>query len=137
MKRNVFEQDLARNPANYAPLTPLSFLERAASVYPNQVSVIHGAQRHTWKETYARCRRLASALARRGIGVGDTVAVMLPNIPAMVEAHFGVPMTGATLNTLNTRLDADAIAFMLGHGEAKLLIADKEFAPTVDKALKR
>ena len=113
---NVFEQHLGKNPANYAPLTPLSFIERAAYVYPNQVSVIHGVQRHTWKETYARCRRLASALAKRGIGVGDTVAVMLPNIPAMVEAHFGVPMTGATLNTLNTRLDAEAIGFMLEHG---------------------
>jgi len=137
MKRNVFEQDLARTPANYAPLTPLSFLERAAYVYPNQVSIIHGAQRHTWKETYARCRRLASALARRGIGVGDTVAVMLPNIPAMVEAHFGVPMTGATLNTLNTRLDAEAIAFMLEHGEAKVLLVDAEFSPTIEAALHR
>ncbi len=137
MKRNVFEQDLARNPANYAPLTPLSFLERAAYVYPNQISIIHGAQRYTWKETYARCRRLASALALRGIGVGDTVAVMLPNIPAMVEAHFGVPMTGATLNTLNTRLDAEAIAFMLEHGEAKVLMVDAEFSPTIEAALHR
>jgi fatty-acyl-CoA synthase len=136
MRQNVFEQDLARNPANFAPLTPLSFLERAAYVYPDQVSVIHGAQRHTWKETYARCRRLASALARRGIGVGDTVAVMLPNIPAMVEAHFGVPMTGATLNTLNTRLDAEAIGFMLEHGQAKVLITDLEFSATIEKVLK-
>ena len=133
---NVFEQDLGKNPANYAPLTPLSFIERAAYVYPNQVSVIHGAQRYTWKETYARCRRLASALAKRGIGVGDTVAVMLPNIPAMVEVHFGVPMTGATLNTLNTRLDADAIGFMLEHGGAKLLITDQEFSAVMEKALK-
>jgi len=133
---NVFEQDLGKNPANYAPLTPLSFIERAAYVYPNQVSVIHGAQRYTWKETYARCRRLASSLAKRGIGVGDTVAVMLPNIPAMVEAHFGVPMTGATLNTLNTRLDAEAIGFMLEHGGAKLLITDKEFSAAVGKALR-
>ena len=89
---------------------------------------MHGAQRYTWKETYARCRRLASALAKRGIGVGDTVAVMLPNTPAMYEAHFGVPMSGAVLNTLNTRLDAEAIAFMLEHGEAKLLITDREFS---------
>ena len=124
----AFEQDLGKNPANYAPLTPLSFLERAAYVYPERISVIHGAQRYTWKETYARCRRLASALAKRGIGVGDTVAVMLPNIPSMFEAHFGVPMCGAVLNTLNTRLDAEAIAFMLEHGEAKLLITDPEFA---------
>ncbi len=136
MKRNIFEQDLEKNPANYAPLTPLSFIERAAYVYPNQLSVIHGAQRYTWKETYVRCRRLASALAKRGIGVGDTVAVMLPNIPAMVEVHFGVPMTGATLNTLNTRLDAEAIGFMLEHGEAKLLITDNEFSAVVEKALK-
>ncbi len=135
-KVNIYERDLAKTAANYAPLTPLSFLERAAYVYPNQVSIIHGAQRFTWKETYARCRRLASALAKRGIGVGDTVAVMLPNIPAMVEVHFGVPMIGATLNTLNTRLDAEAIGFMLEHGEAKVLITDKEFSAVVGKALK-
>jgi fatty-acyl-CoA synthase len=135
-KVNIYERDLGKTAANYAPLTPLTFLERAAYVYPNQVSIIHGAQRFTWKETYARCRRLASALAKRGIGVGDTVAVMLPNIPAMVEVHFGVPMTGATLNTLNTRLDAEAIGFMLEHGEAKVLITDKEFSSVVGKALK-
>src|SRR6185436_4610587 len=127
MVRNAYEQHLDKNPANYASLTPLSFLERTASVYPDRPSVIHGSQRYTWKETYARCRRLASALVKRGIGVGDTVAVMLPNIPAMVEAHFGVPMTGATLNTLNTRLDAEAIGFMLDHGEAKVLLTDREF----------
>jgi fatty-acyl-CoA synthase len=135
-KVNIYERDLGKAAANYAPLTPLSFLERAAYVYPNKVSIIHGAQRFTWQETYARCRRLASALAKRGIGVGDTVAVMLPNIPAMVEVHFGVPMTGATLNTLNTRLDAEAIGFMLEHGEAKVLITDKEFSPVIEKALK-
>jgi fatty-acyl-CoA synthase len=133
---NPFEQNLERNPANYAPLTPLSFLERAASVYPDQASVIHGAQRFTWKETYARSRRLASALSRRGIGVGHTVAAMLPNIPAMYEMHFGVPMCGAVLNTLNTRLDAEAIAFMLEHGEAQLLITDKEFSGTIEAALR-
>ena len=130
-----FEQDLEKNPANHAPLTPLSFLERTAAVYPDRLSVIHGARRYTWKETEARCRRLASALARRGIGVGSTVAVMLANTPEMVECHFGVPMTGGVLNALNTRLDAEAIAFMLGHGEAKLLITDREFAPTIEKAL--
>jgi fatty-acyl-CoA synthase len=134
-KVNIYERDLGKTAANYAPLTPLSFLERAAYVYPNKVSIIHGAQRFTWKETYARCRRLASALAKRGIGVGDTVAVMLPNTPAMVEVHFGVPMTGATLNTLNTRLDAEAIGFMLEHGEAKVLITDKEFSAVIEKAL--
>src|SRR5687768_10976933 len=135
-KVNIYERDLGKTAANYAPLTPLSFLERAAYVYPNQISIIHGAQRFTWKQTYARCRRLASALAKRGIGVGDTVAVMLPDIPAMVEAHFGVPMTGATLNTLNTRLDAEAIGFMLEHGEAKVLLTDKEFSGVIEKALK-
>jgi 3-(methylthio)propionyl---CoA ligase len=131
-----FEQNLGKNAANYAPLTPLSFIERAAYVYPQRVAVIHGAQRYTWKETYARCRRLASALARRGIRPGDTVAVMLPNIPAMYEAHFGVPMCGAVLNALNTRLDAEAIAFMLEHGEAKLILTDKEFSAVTEKALK-
>jgi fatty-acyl-CoA synthase len=136
-KENIYERDLGKNPANYAALTPLSFLERAAHVYPERLSLIHGRQRYTWKETYARCRRLASALARRGIGVGDTVAAMLPNIPAMYEAHFGVPMCGAVLNTLNTRLDAEAIAFMLEHGEARILITDKEFSATVEGALKR
>jgi acyl-coenzyme A synthetase/AMP-(fatty) acid ligase len=99
MAGNIFEQHLDKTAANYAPLTPLSFLERAAYVYPQRVSVIHGAQRYTWSQTYARARQLASALARRGVGVGDTVAAMLPNIPAMYEAHFGVPMCGAVLNT--------------------------------------
>jgi len=136
-KSNPFEQDLGKNPANYAPLTPLQFLERAAYVYPSRVAVIHGARRFTWKETYARCRRLASALTKRGIGQGDTVAAMLANTPEMYECHFGVPMTGGVLNPLNTRLDADAIAFMLNHGEAKLLITDKEFSPTIDEALKK
>ncbi|HEX4926777.1 MAG TPA: acyl-CoA synthetase [Burkholderiales bacterium] len=133
--RNIFEQDLPKTPANYAPLTPLSFLERAAYVYPDRVSVIHGEQRYTWRETYARSRRLASALARRGVGVGHTVAAMLPNTPAMYEAHFGVAMAGAVLNTLNTRLDPEAIAFMLEHGEARLLITDREFSPIVEAAL--
>jgi fatty-acyl-CoA synthase len=137
MTSNVFERDLGRNAANYAPLTPLSFIQRAASVYPQQISVIHGAQRYAWKQTYERAIRLGSALARRGLGPGDTVAAMLPNIPPMVEAHFGVPMCGATLNTLNTRLDADAIAFMLEHGGAKVLLVDKEFSPTVDGALQK
>jgi fatty-acyl-CoA synthase len=132
---NRFEQDLGKNPANQAPLTPLSFLERAAYVYPDRVSVIHGSERYTWKETYARARRLASALAARGVGVGDTVAAMLPNVPAMYEAHFGVPMAGAVLNTLNTRLDAEAIAFMLEHGEAKIILVDREFSGITEQAL--
>ncbi len=134
-KPNPFETGLDKNPANHAPLTPLGFIERAAAVYPRRISVIHGARRYTWQETYARCRRLASALAKRGIGVGDAVAVMLANTPEMVECHFGVPMTGGVLNTLNTRLDADAIAFMLEHGGARVLITDREFSPTVEGAL--
>src|SRR5205814_8990597 len=128
--------NLDKNPANYAPLTPLSFLERAAYVYPQQASLVHGRERYTWSETEARCRRLACALAKRGIGVGHTVAAMLPNTPPMYECHFGVAMTGAVLNTLNTRLDAEAIAFMLEHGEARLLITDPEFASTTEAALK-
>ncbi|HEY9530016.1 MAG TPA: acyl-CoA synthetase [Burkholderiales bacterium] len=134
-KDNAFSRDLGRNAANFAPLTPLSFIERAAGVYPDRLAVVHGRQRFTWKQTYQRCRRLASALAKRGVAPGDTVAVMLPNIPAMYEAHFGVPMCGAVLNTLNTRLDAEAIAFMLEHGEAKVVIADKEFSGTIERAL--
>jgi fatty-acyl-CoA synthase len=132
---NPFEQDLDKNPANHAPLTPLQFIERAAYVYPQRLAVVHGARRFTWKETYARCRRLASALAKRGIGKGDTVAAMLANTPEMYECHFGVPMTGGVLNTLNTRLDVEAIAFMLNHGEAKVLITDKEFSATIEGAL--
>ncbi|MGH7672823.1 MAG: acyl-CoA synthetase, partial [Gemmatimonadales bacterium] len=123
------------NPANYAPLTPLSFIERAAFVYPRRRAVVHGARVFTWVETYRRCRRLASALAQRAIGVGETVAAMLANTPEMYEAHFGVPMVGAVLNTLNTRLDADAIAFMLNHGDARVLLTDREFSATVERAL--
>jgi fatty-acyl-CoA synthase len=132
---NPFSRDLDRNPANFAPLTPLSFIGRAASVYPERLALVHGGQRFSWSETYERCRRLASALARRGVGAGDTVAVMLPNIPPMYEAHFGIPMCGAVLNTLNTRLDGESIAFMLRHGEAKVLISDREFSPAIEKAL--
>jgi fatty-acyl-CoA synthase len=127
--------DLPKNQANYAPLTPLTFIERAAYVYPNKLAVVHGAQRWTWKQTYERCRRLASALSRRGVGKNDTVAVMAPNTPPMYEAAFGVPMCGAVLNTLNTRLDAEAIAFQLRHGEAKVLLTDREFSPVVGAAL--
>ncbi|HUL40892.1 MAG TPA: acyl-CoA synthetase [Burkholderiales bacterium] len=132
---NYYSSDLDKNPANYTPLSPLSFLERTAYVYPKHAAVVHGDRKFTWGETYARCRRLACALAKRGLGAGDTVAVMLPNIPQMFEAHFGVPMSGAVLNTLNTRLDAEAIAFMLKHGEAKILITDREFSATAAKAL--
>jgi fatty-acyl-CoA synthase len=133
--RNPFEQDLERNTANYTPLSPLSLIARTAYVYPRHLAVVHGHRRYTWAETYARSRRLASALVREGIGIGDTVALMAANTPEMVEAHFGVPMTGGVLNTLNTRLDADAIAFMLQHGGAKVLITDTEFSPTIEAAL--
>ena len=132
---NAYLDGLDRNQANHAPLTPLTFIERAAYVYPDKPAVVHGAQRFTWRETYARCRRLASALSRRGIGKNDTVAVMLPNTPPMYEAHFGVPMCGAVLNSLNTRLDPETVAFMLTHGGAKVLITDREFSPIVEQAL--
>ncbi len=138
MNRNhPFRSGLDKNPANFASLSPLSFLARSAEVYPHRTAVIYGEQIFSWGDAYSRCRRLASALARRGIGEGDTVAVMAPNVPAMFEAHFGVPMTGAVLNTLNTRLDAEAIAFMLNHGEAKVLITDREFSPTISMALQQ
>ena len=126
---------LARNAANFTALTPLSFLARTASVYPDKLAVIHGALRFSYREFYARCRRFADALRRRGVGAGDTVAVLAPNVPALLEAHYGVPMAGAVLNALNYRLDAHSIAFILAHGEAKLLIADREFAPIVKPAL--
>ena len=132
---NPYDQGLGKTPANYTPLTPLSFLPKAAAVYPNRIAVIHGARRDTWAQLYARARRLASALKQRGIAKGDTVAAMLANTPEMVEMHFGPAMIGAVVNTLNTRLDAEAIAFMLDHGEAKVLVTDREFAPTIEKAL--
>jgi len=128
---------LAKNAANFAALTPLNFLARAATVYPYKLAVIDGDRRFTWREFGARCRRFASALSRRGIHTGDTVAVMAPNVPALLEAHYAVPMTGAVLNALNYRLDAATIAFILDHGKEKLLIADREFAPTVRDALSR
>jgi len=133
--RNPYDIDLDKTPANFVPLSPLGFLERAASVFPDRISVIHDQRRFTWRETYDRCRRLASALAQRGVGVGDTVAVMAPNIPAAFEATFGVPMLGAVLCALNIRLDAEAIAFMLEHGGAKVLLTDREFSPVIAKAL--
>ncbi|MEH6386798.1 MAG: acyl-CoA synthetase [Pseudomonas profundi] len=132
---SIFQEGLSQSPVNHVALTPLSFIERTANVYPDYPAIIHGAIRRTWSETYQRCRRLASALANRGVGAGDTVAVMLPNIPAMVEAHFAIPMSGAVLNTLNVRLDAEAIAFMLNHGEARVLITDREFHAVIREAL--
>jgi len=133
--RDPFDIDLGRNKANFQPLTPLTALARAASVFPDHVAIIHGRQKTTYADFYARSRRLASALAAQGIRKGDTVAAMLANTPAMLEAHHGVPMTGAVLNALNTRLDAAAIAYMLEHGGAKILIADPEFSTTVKAAL--
>jgi fatty-acyl-CoA synthase len=135
MTTTPYDIDLDRNPANFQPLTPLTFLARAASVFPDHGAIIHGQRRSTYAEFYARARRLASALAKRGIKRGDTVSVMLANTPAMLEAHYGVPMTGAVLNTLNTRLDAPIIAFSLDHAEAKVLITDREFSKTVKDAL--
>jgi fatty-acyl-CoA synthase len=134
-KSKPYAKGLAKNPANFSPLSPLTFIERAAAVYPDRTAVVYGAIRRSWGETYNRCRRLASALVKRGVEQGDTVAVMLPNIPAMVEVHFGVPMTGAVLNALNIRLDADTIAFMLKHGEAKVLLTDREFSKTIQAAV--
>ena len=132
---NIYEHHLDKNPANYHALTPLSFLDRAARVFPDKVAVVHGELTYRYGEMYSRCRRLASALANRGIGIGDTVAIMAPNTPAMLEAHYGVPMCGAVLNALNYRLDAATIAFVLGHGEAKVLLTDREFSPVIKAAL--
>ena len=132
---SIFDRDLPRNEANHSPLSPLSFIERTAEVYPQHLAVVHGELRRNWAELYARCRRLASALARNGVAKNDTVAVMLPNTPPMVEANFGIPMCGAVLNALNTRLDPETIAFMLDHGQAKAVIVDAEFAPVMKKAL--
>ncbi len=135
MAGSIYDLYLDRNDANCRPLTPLGFLERAASVFPDHTAIIHGALRRNYRDFYSRSRRLASALAKLGIGRGDTVAVMLSNVPAMLEAHYGVPMTGAVLNALNTRLDAAILAFTIDHGEAKVLITDREFAPVMRVAL--
>jgi len=132
---NKYEQGLGKNAANFTSLTPLSFIERTARVFPDRTAVVHGEIQRSWTETYQRCIKLASALNRRGINKGDTVAMMLPNVPASLEAHFGVPMCGAVLNALNIRLDAKTIAFILDHGEAEVLLTDKEFAPVINEAL--
>jgi 3-(methylthio)propionyl---CoA ligase len=135
MATTPYDTDLDRNPANFQPLTPLTFLERAAAVFPGHAAIIHGRLKRTYAEFYARTRRLASALAQRGIGPGDTVSVLLANTPAMLEAHYGVPMTRGVLNTLNTRLDAPIIAFSLDHGDAKVVIVDREFSKVMKDAL--
>ena len=132
---SAYDHDLDKNAANFQPLTPLSFLQRSAAVYPDRTAIIHGRSRVDYKTFYARCRQLGSALARRGIGKGDTVSVLLANTPAMLECHYGVPMTKGVLNTLNTRLDAPTIAFSLDHAEAKILIVDKEFSGLAEAAL--
>jgi fatty-acyl-CoA synthase len=134
-KVSIFDQDLPQTPANHAPISPLSFMERTAEVYPTRLAIVHGDLRQDWATTYRRSRQLASALTQAGIGKNDTVAVMLPNTPPMVEAHFGIPMAGAVLNALNTRLDPETVAFMLDHGEAKAVIVDPEFAGVMKKAL--
>ena len=133
--KNKYEHGLGKNSANFTPLTPLSFIERTARVFPDRTAVIHGETQRTWADTYQRCIKLAAALNNRGIRKGDTVAMMLPNVPAALEAHFGVPMCGAVLNALNIRLDAKTIAFILDHGEAEILLTDKEFSDTIKKAL--
>ncbi|MEI7968729.1 MAG: acyl-CoA synthetase [Betaproteobacteria bacterium] len=132
---NPFEDGLGKNPANHVPLTPVSYLARAADVFPDRLAVVHGERRFTWGEVRERVGRLASALARRGVAAGDTVAIMAPNTPPMIEAHFAVPLTGGVLNALNTRLDAAALAFMLDHGGAKVLLTDREFSTVISAAL--
>src|ERR1700676_738191 len=135
VKQSQYSIGLDKTPANYVPLTPLSFLARTAAIYPDHTSTVYEGHVFTWAQTYARCRRFASFLAGRNIGYGDTVAAMLPNIPAMNEVHFAVPMTGAVLNALNIRLDASSIAFQLDHGGARIILVDPEFAGVISEAL--
>src|ERR1700746_3165158 len=132
---NPYDTGLDKNPANCVPLTPIGFLLRSASVYPNRLAVAYGERRYSWREALDRCRGAPGALAARGVGRGDTVALMAPNIPEAFEAHFGVPMAGAVLNALNIRLDPEMIAFILRHGEAKVLLTDTEFSPVIGQAL--
>jgi len=134
MSDNPYERNLERNAANFVPLSPLSFLERSATVYPDKIAIIHGDVRISYAQMRTRCRRLASALKRRGVGKGDTVSVMAPNVPALLEAHYGVPLAGAVLNALNYRLDADTIRFILGHANSKVLLTDREFSPVIARA---
>ncbi|MGA9087751.1 MAG: AMP-binding protein, partial [Bradyrhizobium sp.] len=134
-KQSQYSIGLDKTPANFVALTPLSFLARTAAIYPDQTSAVYEGRVFTWSQTYARCRRFASYLARRNIGPGDTVAAMLPNIPAMNEIHFAVPMAGAVLNALNIRLDSSSIAFQLDHGGARVILVDPEFANVIAEAL--
>ncbi|MBG0800155.1 acyl-CoA synthetase [Methylocystis sp. H4A] len=135
MTNSPYDRDLERNPANFQPLTPITFLERAAAVFPERIAIAHGQLRRNYRDFYARSLRLASALEKAGLGRGDTVSVMLANTPAMLECHYGVPMMGAVLNTLNTRLDASILAFTLDHAETKALIVDREFSDVIREAL--
>jgi fatty-acyl-CoA synthase len=136
MTGNMYEIGLDRGPANHVPLTPLSFIERTAAIYPDRLAVVYGGVRRTWAQTYLRCLRLASALSTRGIGKGDTVSIIAANIPELFEAHFAVPMTGAVLNAINYRLDAETIAFILAHAETKVLLVDPEFSEVAERALR-
>ena len=132
---NIYDQDLDTNAANFTPLSPISMMRRVASIYPDKAAVVYGERRLTWGEIYTRCVNVATALTRRGIARGETVAVLSANLPEMFEVHFAVPMTGAVLNAINMRLDAKSVAFILEHGEAKLLLVDKEFGPLAEQAL--
>ena len=136
MNNNIYDQDLDKNPANFVALSPVSFVERSAEVFGDLPAVVHGARRYNWAQVRERSARLAAALRKMGIGRGDTVSVMLPNTPEMVEAHYAVPALNAVLNTLNTRLDASLLAWQMNHCEAKVLITDREFAPTMAAALR-
>ncbi|WP_454743004.1 AMP-binding protein [Cupriavidus necator] len=135
MNTNIYQVGLERNAANHVPLTPLHFLDRCADQYPDRTAIVHGSLRQSWKVTRERCRRLASALVRRGIGRGDTVSILAPNTPAMVEAHHGIPLSGAVLNAINCRLDADGVRFIVRHGECKVLFVDREFSALAAEAL--
>ena len=132
-----FEENLPKNQANYSPLTPLSFLTRTAEVFPERTAVIHGEIKRSWRETLKRCTRLASALKKKGVVQGTTVSVMAPNVPELLEAHFGVLMNGGVLNALNIRLEAETLAYILEHGESQVLITDREFSPVIQKVLQQ
>ena len=132
---NIYDQDLEANLANFTALSPISMMRRAATIYPDKLAVVYGERRLSWGDVYRRCASVAAALTRRGIGRGDTVAALSTNLPEMFEAHFAIPMSGAVLNAINMRLDAASVAFILEHGEAKLLLVDKEFGPLAEQAL--
>ncbi|MBL8444216.1 MAG: AMP-binding protein [Zoogloeaceae bacterium] len=136
MSAKAYSEGLGKNSANFVPMTPLGFIDRAAEVYPHRIAIVHGQLKQTWAETRERCYRLASALTKLGIVPGDTVSIIAPNTPAMLEAHFGIPLSGAVLNAINCRLDAEGAAFILRHGECKLLLVDREFAPLIKDALR-